>query len=180
MPGTRGLTFAVAFAVLFGDFGLAQEWGTILGAVADPSGAAVPGASHYRDGSGYRGLSRAISTGAQGEYIVTSLRPGNYSLGVEAKRFFKSLFSPEIVLQANQSFTVGIKLELGYHNAGSVSVESAAVQVDTSTSTLRQVVDERRVVELPLNGRNAASLLTLVAGAIPAPTGGAPANGRFP
>lgn len=54
-----------------------------------------------------------------------------------------------------------------------VEVSSNALQVDTATSTIRQAFEQQRIAELPLNGRNAATLTLLVAGAVNSPNGGA-------
>jgi hypothetical protein len=68
--------------------------------------------------------------------------------------------------------TINIRLELG-QTSDAITVEASAVQIDTTTATLKQVVDSARIVELPLNGRNAASLTTLVAGSVIAPSNNA-------
>ena len=72
-----------------------------------------------------------------------------------------------MTLQADQSVSLNLKLEIG-------SITNAqATQVDTSTSTLNEVVDQRRIVELPLNGRNAAALALITAGTVLGPATGA-------
>jgi hypothetical protein len=75
-------------------------------------------------------------------------------------------------LLADQTLTVNIGLKLG-STTEVVTVTSNALQVDTSTSTLKQVIEQERISELPLNGRNAAQLTLLVPGAVNAPNGGA-------
>ena len=74
-------------------------------------------------------------------------------------------------LQADQTATVNASLKLG-QAAETVMVNAEPPQVNTTTATMSEVVEQRRVVELPLNGRNAASLLLVVAGATPAPASG--------
>jgi hypothetical protein len=81
---------------------------------------------------------------------------------------FEHLTQSGIVLQANQALTVNMKLLVGSASS-TVSVSADAPQVDTTTGTLSQVVDKARVVDLPLNGRNAGALVTLVAGVVVAP-----------
>ena len=73
---------------------------------------------------------------------------------------------------ADQSLTVNLGLKFGV-TTEVVTVTTNAVQVDTATSTLRQVIEQERLFELPLNGRNAAQLTLLVAGAVNSPNGGA-------
>ena len=87
-------------------------------------------------------------------------------LSVTAKGF-RNYTQTDIVLLADQSLTVNFKLVIG-SSAETVSIIGDAPQVDTSTGTLSQVIDQDRVVDLPLNGRNAAQLITLVAGVVDA------------
>jgi len=148
----------------------AQGLGTILGRVTDPAGAAVPGATVTVTQEG-TGFSRSATTDSEGLYNIPSLQPANYGFLVQAKGF-STYKEPAITLLADQSLTVNIGLKLGT-NTETVVVSGNALQVDTSTDTLRQVIEQQRITELPLNGRNAAQLTLLVAGAVNAPNGGA-------
>ncbi|HEV2276111.1 MAG TPA: carboxypeptidase regulatory-like domain-containing protein [Acidobacteriaceae bacterium] len=148
----------------------AQGFGTISGSVADPSGAAVPSAN-VTVTEVSTGLSRTAVTNQDGYYVLNSIKPSGYVLSVD-QAGFKKFTQTGIVLLANQSLTVNIALSLG-STSESVSVNAAATQVDLTTPTLRQVVDSSRMVEMPLNGRNAAQLTTLVAGAVTAPSNNA-------
>ncbi len=103
-----------------------------------------------------------MKSGADGGYVFPALLPSTYSISASAKGF-QNYKQTGIVLQADQSLTVNFNLVIG-SSAETVSVIGDAPQVDTSTGTLSQVIDQDRVVDLPLNGRNAASLITLVAG----------------
>src|SRR5258708_22150238 len=78
----------------------------------------------------------------------------------------------EITLLADKTLTINLNLRLG-GTIETVTVTGAELQVDTATSTLKQVIEQQRLVELPLNGRNAAQLTLLVPGALNAPGGGA-------
>jgi hypothetical protein len=73
---------------------------------------------------------------------------------------------------ADQSLALDIKMTIGLATQ-TITVDTNAIQVDTSTSTLSQVGEEKRIVDLPLNGRNAVSLALLVPGTIQAPNDGA-------
>jgi Carboxypeptidase regulatory-like domain len=157
-------------AFLFCRSTLYGQEGGISGTVTDPSGAVVPGAEVTVTDAG-TGQSRSAITNPQGHYVIPALRPGDYSLRVDAPGFRKYSQSG-IVLRADQRVTVNVALLVGETEA-TVTVDAGAQQVDTQTSTLTQVVDERRMVDLPLNGRNAAKLTLLVAGAVSAPDGGA-------
>jgi Carboxypeptidase regulatory-like domain len=139
----------------------AQGYGTISGTVSDPSGAVIAGATVTAMQT-QTGQKTVTTTGKMGEYVFPTLLPSSYSLTVSAPGF-QAYKQSGITLQANQALTVGIHLHVG-SEAQTVSVSADAPQVDTTNGTLSQVVDQARVVDLPLNGRNAASLITLVAG----------------
>ena len=94
--------------------------------------------------------------------MFPTLPPSVYSLSVSATGF-QSYTQTDIVLQADQKLTANVRLQIGSATE-TVTVTGEVPQVDTTSGTLSQVIDERRVVDLPLNGRNAASLITLVAG----------------
>lgn len=144
----------------------AQDVGSILGTVTDPSGAVVSNC-RVTVTAVETGISRTALCNSNGYYVVPSLQPTRYSVTVTAPGF-ATLTRQSIVLQANQPLTVDLKLSIGKSNQ-TVTVNTAAVQVNTTTATLSQVIGSDRVVELPLNGRNAATLTTLVAGAVTAP-----------
>ena len=145
----------------------AQGLATVSGSVTDPSGAAVPGARITITEVETK-VSRTTVSTLEGLYTLSALRPTEYTLSAEAPAF-KSSTQTGITLQANDSATIPIRLEIGQTN-DSVTVDAAALQVDTASSTLKQVVDSQRIIELPLNGRNAATLTTLVTGAVIAPS----------
>lgn len=147
-----------------------QGLSTINGSVTDPSGAVVPGAKITVTELDTK-LSRETVSSPDGLYVLSALRPTRYTLLVEGAGF-RSFSQTGITLQADNTVTINVKMELGA-TAETVQVVASAVQVDTTTSTLRQVVDSARMVELPLNGRNAAQLTALVAGAVNAPSGNA-------
>jgi hypothetical protein len=141
----------------------AQEAGQIVGVVTDQSGAVVPGAKVTATEAG-TGFAQSATTGSGGEYRLPNLRPTTYILSAEAAGF-RAFRRADIVLLANQSLTIGIQMEVGAVTE-TVNVAGQVVQVDTATSTLAEVVDRARIVELPLNGRDAAKLATLVAGTV--------------
>lgn len=161
----RGLTqIFIGLAVATAAFG--QGLGTIVGTVTDSSGGVVPAAKVKITDEATQAV-RETETNSQGYYVVPSLRPSSYQVSITASGFAESTHKG-IVLQADQSLTVNDTLSVA-QAAQAVQVEANATQVNTTTATNSEVVDQQRVVELPLNGRNAASLLTIVAGAIPSP-----------
>src|SRR6266581_2139461 len=148
----------------------AQGLGSLAGRVTDPSGAAVASAKVIATQQGTT-YSRAAVTDAEGVYVIPSLEPSTYNLTVEAAGFSTSKENG-INLLADQTLTVNFGLKLGM-TTEVVMVSGNALQVDTSTSTLKQVIEQQRLVELPLNGRNAAQLTLLVPGTVNSPGGGA-------
>src|ERR1700730_280228 len=159
------------FALLFGPaYSHAQGLGSMAGRVLDPNGAPVASARvlAMQEGTGF---SRTATADADGLYVLPSLEPATYVISVDAPGFSTSKQSG-IVLLADQTLTVNINMKVG-STTEVVTVISNALQVDTSTSTLKQVIEQERISELPLNGRNAAQLTLLVPGAVNAPNGGA-------
>jgi hypothetical protein len=146
----------------------AQGLSTINGTVTDATGAVIPSAK-ITAVEVETGLSRETMSNADGLYVLSSLRPTHYTLTAEAPGF-RQYSQTGIVLTADDTATINLRLEVGL-TTEKVNVEAAAVQVDTTTATLRQVVDSARMIELPLNGRNPAQLTVLVAGAVFTPNG---------
>ena len=157
-------------ALLFSAFAHAQGLGSIVGTVSDPSGAVVASAKATATEAG-TGFSRTAMTDSQGYYVIPSLRPAQYNLSVEATGF-RLANQKGITLLADQTLTVNVMLQLGAQTE-IVTVEGGATQADTSTSTLKQVIELSRIEDLPSNGRNAAALTLGVPGAVEAPSGGA-------
>jgi hypothetical protein len=144
----------------------AQGYGKITGIITDPTGAAVQGAKITLTQTA-TGTTTTTTSGNDGNYVFPSLRPAEYRLSASSTGF-NTYNQTGILLQADAAITINISLKLGSITE-SVSVEANTVQVDTTTATLSQVVDQQRIVDLPLNGRNAAALTTLVAGVVLAP-----------
>ena len=174
--------FALLFVPLLSH---AQGLGSITGRVMDPGGASVAGAQVTATQEG-TGFSRSAVTDTDGLYVIPSLQPATYRLTVEAKGFSTSKESG-ITLLADQTLTVNVGVRLGM-TTEVIVVSGNALQVDTSTSTLKQVIEQQRLVEMPLEGRNAAKLSLLVPGTVFSVSGGAdqarqrhfPAPSRFP
>ena len=165
----RKVTLLCNVLAVLASVGTASSQGlsTINGAIADSSGALVTGAK-ITVTEVDTGLPRETVSSSEGLYVLSSLRPARYALTVEAPGF-RRFTASGITLQANDTTTINVRLEVGALTE-SVEVHAAAVQVDTTTPTLKQVVDSARMIELPLNGRNPAQLTALVAGAVNAPS----------
>ena len=154
----------------------AQGFGKIVGNVIDPSGAVIPDAKITATEAG-KGFSRTATTDSSGYYVLDSLRPSQYNLTVEATGFH-TFDQKGVTLLADQTLTANVNMQVGAVSE-SVSVSTAGEQVDTTTSTLKQVIEQRSITELPLNGRNAAELSLLVAGTVSYPTNPANPTGTF-
>lgn len=158
---TRILFILLAACQLYG-----QGFGKMVGAVTDPQGLGVPGA-RVTVTEAATGLQTSTTTSQDGLYTVPALRPTQYNMTVTADGF-KTFTQSGITLRADEAVTVNAALQLGAAT-DKVTVTADVAQVDTATSTLGQVVDTRKVTDLPLNGRNAAQLTVLVAGVVAAP-----------
>ncbi len=145
-----------------------KDAGTIAGVVHDPSGAVVAGAEvviHDLDHGG----DTKITTNAQGEYVASPLRIGHYT--VEAKHAgFRGVLAGPIELQVQERAVLDLQLQVG-QAAEKVEVIAVTPQLETETSELGQVVSQRQVSELPLNGRNFAQLAQLSTGVAPSEPG---------
>ena len=157
----------------------AQEaTGTISGVITDSTGAAIPGAAVEARNT-RTNLSRVTETDGRGEYAIPILQPGLYNLTVTKDGFKKAVYS-NIQLQVNQVTTVNGALEIGTVSE-SVTVQGAAALVQSETVTVGQVIETRKIEELPLNGRQFLQLTTLVPGTISGYTRDASRQGgRFP
>lgn len=142
--------------------GQAQNiYGVITGRITDPSGSSVPGAKVTAVNTGTNARFPASSS-QEGIYTLPVLPVGVYSLTVEATGF-QVFVARGIRLQVNETARVDAKLAVGAASE-TVTVTAEAISVDTTSSTLKAVVDQKRIAELPLNGRNATQLMRLVVG----------------
>src|SRR3954470_20565260 len=136
----------------------------LVGNVTDPSGSAVAGAAVTATDQA-RNTMVKVTTGPEGQYTVTNLDPGTYRVSVEAKGFQVGTVS-DVVLNVNQTARVDVHLRVGDVST-SVSVEATAPVVQSETSSIGSVVDNRQIQTMPLNGRgNMYSLLALAPGVL--------------
>jgi hypothetical protein len=140
-----------------------RDTAALFGTVTDNQGAGIAGASLTLT-TVNTGQVRTAAAGANGEYQFNALPVGGYSLAVEQPSF-RRYQRTGVLLQANENVKVDIQLELGDVQTV-VNVVGSASQVETRAATLKDTVDRARVVELPLNGRNAADLALLVPGVV--------------
>ena len=135
--------------------------GTLQGSVTDPSGAAVPEATVRITNTGTN-ETRELKTDSSGRYVQPLLNPGVYTLTVEAKGF-RSAREENIKVDISQNRSVDFTLTVGQLSE-QVEVQATTAPLDTNSATLGQLIGQRSVVDLPLNGRNPFSLATLSPG----------------
>ena len=140
---------------------LAQGTGNISGYVRDASGAAVPG-TNVTAVMNEQQTTRTGVTDAQGFYSFVALPAGHYTITFEAKGFQREVRS-DVELTVSQNVRADAQLTVGAVQT-EVKVTSTVALVDTTSNTLTGLVDDRRVVDLPLNGRNVMSLAELIPG----------------
>ncbi|MEW6733598.1 MAG: TonB-dependent receptor [Acidobacteriota bacterium] len=155
--------------LLLGQTGWAQsDRASIVGTVTDTSGAAVSGATVTVTNT-QTNVSRDSTTDENGRYIFPAiLEVGTYKVSVKAEGF-QPVETEELVLQVNDARSVNIQLTPG-QVSDVITVTAEAPLVKTESSELGEVVDTRKVTDLPLNGRNYTQLATLVPGVV-RPTG---------
>ncbi len=133
------------------------------GTVADATGAVVPGAKVTARNVG-TGLTNSVTSGPTGGYLFPTLPVGSYELTVE-KDGFSTYLQSGITLTVNQAATQNVTLQLG-RIAEQITVEAEVELITTRTATAGQLVGEKPIVELPLNGRRPERLIYLAAGTV--------------
>ncbi|GAC1702473.1 MAG: hypothetical protein NVS9B4_07940 [Candidatus Acidiferrum sp.] len=160
-------SFTWLFIVLLSVSGQVTS-GTITGTITDASGASLPGVKITITNI-QKNDSREYTTDETGGYTAPFLIPGLYRVAAE-KEGFKRAASSDITLNVDDKARVDIVLGLGSVNEV-VSVSAASPLVRVESSELGEVIEERAVRELPLNGRNFAQLVYLVPGVTPGQAG---------
>jgi hypothetical protein len=154
----------VSILVLFAGAGLAQFTNANMGGtVSDPSGAPVAQASVLATNT-ETGLQRKTTTNDAGAYSLNALPVGQYQITVE-KAGFSRYVQSGITLVVDQSATVPVTLHLG-NVTEQVNVSANAQMVTTDTGMVAQLVDQKRIIDLPLNGRQPQTLLFLAPGTV--------------
>src|SRR5262245_7666813 len=141
-----------------------QETATIAGTVTDATGAVVPRAAVIVTNV-QTGISVRTETTDAGTYVVPSLRPGEYSIAVEGQGFQKTRRTG-VTLQIAQVARIDVTLQTGALSEA-VEVVAATPLLDTLTSSRGSVIDQKKIVDLPLNGRDYNQLALLSPGVLP-------------
>jgi carboxypeptidase family protein/TonB-dependent receptor-like protein len=144
-------------------FGQTSNTGTVTGVVQDEKGALLPGASVKLVNLGTNS-ERTATTTSDGVFEITQLVPGNYRLEIQATGFAKYVQEP-VVVNVLQRTTANANLKVGgIGETVTVTGESTAL-VETTKTDVGGVIDQRRLENLPVNGRSFASLAVLIPGA---------------
>jgi hypothetical protein len=149
--------------------------GRIVGQVFDPQHAAVPGATVTVTNTATN-VAETVKTGASGNYVVTSLNPGTYSVSATAEGFQTEVRNG-IDLTVGQAAEVDLNLQIGAANT-KVVVTSAGPILQTQSGSLDLAVSNTQVESLPLNGRQFTQLAQLSPGVAPLPASGNTQNVR--
>jgi hypothetical protein len=149
----------------------------IRGNVKDPSGAALPGAE-VKVTQTDTALIRNVLSDETGTFTLPNLPIGPYKLEVRLPGF-STYVQTGIVLQVNSNPTIPVVLQIGAVSE-TVEVAADAAMVETQNNSVGQIIDQRRIVELPLNGRQATQLILLSGAAVPSAGGGIITNKNYP
>ena len=152
---------------------MADLTGSILGTVADSSGGVVPGVSVKATNQDTNQV-HEVRTNVAGQYRLMSLPVGRYKLDVTASGF-QSFTVTGIVLTVDEQRQIDATLQVG-EISSKVEVVASSAQVETTSTQLGEVIEQKKLLSLPLNGRSFIDLLGLQAGVAPASTGSAGAS----
>jgi hypothetical protein len=161
--------------------GFAQvDTGSLVGTVKDTSSAVLPGVTVAATNMD-TGLSTVVKTGSDGNYVITPLHIGRYSVSVESKGFRREI-RKDIVLDVQQSIKLDFTLQVGSVSE-TMEVSGAPPLLETESAALGDVVTSETIEELPLNGRRYTDLAELTSGVSkviegPVNGGSTPTNGN--
>src|SRR5688572_517693 len=157
--GACALIFVLTTATAWAQLATAE----LNGRVTDSSGGVLPGVTVTATQTA-TGLVRTVVTDENGAYLIPNLPTGPYRLEV-ALQGFRTYVQTGIVLQVGATPTINAALELGSLEE-TVTVEAAAPLVDVRSAGISAVVENERIVELPLQGRQVTDLLVLAGAAV--------------
>ncbi len=152
-------------------------WGQtaqIVGTITDSTGARVPQAK-ISAANVDTGTNRNIVSNPEGYYTIPLLPPGTYLITV-MKEGFKPVSRSGVKLAVSDNATIDFTLQVGSVSEA-VTVSGGAALVETQSGTIKRVVDQQRIVDLPLNGRDITQLLAVQAGVLETSQNGSAGNG---
>jgi hypothetical protein len=137
------------------------DTGGIVGGVTDNTGAVVPGAKVTVTNEN-TGVKQTVTTGANGEYSISPLKLGTYTVSI-AQPGFKTTSRQHIDVTIQSRLEVNLQLQVG-DVSQNIEVDATSPILDAQSSSIQQLVEARTIVALPLNGRNATFLAQLSPG----------------
>ena len=155
----RAVLLLTGFAAIL----CAQGSGVIFGNITDSSNAPIPSANVLVTNES-TASTESVKSNEQGYYLFPDLRPGTYRVKADVEGL-RTTEKTGILLQVDQRARVDLTMQVGTLKEV-ISVEANVTNVDTFSSTVKDVVDSNRMAELPLNGRNALTLQALLPGSI--------------
>jgi len=174
------LTFSLVVVVLLfvGTTAMAQSTATLQGTVRDQKGGVVPGAKVTAKNQG-TGIERTTQTDSEGNYQFAALPVGNYSVEVEAQGFKRQLQN-NLAIEVSRTVVNDFTLEVGTLEQN-VTITAQTSVIESATTSVGQVINQRTVQEIPLNGRHFVDLGLLLPGSVTPPQNGfltAPLRGQ--
>lgn len=173
ITGAPILAFSLAAPSAFGQ---ASSSSDAVGKVTDPTGASVPGATIHLVNNG-TGSERTATTNDAGDWSIPNIPPANYRIRIE-KQGFNASEIKSIDVEIGKTANAPVQLSVGAISQ-TVEVSTLPAQLQTQEATIGQVIDQKQINDLPLNGRNVLQLATLAPGVSPAQTGQTGSPGRF-
>ncbi|MGB7846942.1 MAG: TonB-dependent receptor [Candidatus Acidiferrum sp.] len=160
-----GLAFCLVFLGVFCSHSYAQStYGTVSGIITDTTGGAIADVQVTLTNLG-TSEKHAQTTGTDGLYQFTNLFPGRYRVDAE-KTGFKRISHTDVVVEVQQTSRIDMTMQLGQVSQ-TVEVTGETPLLQPDSSSLGQVVDQRKANEIPLNGRNVYNLATLSPSVVP-------------
>ncbi|MGA8443372.1 MAG: TonB-dependent receptor, partial [Candidatus Sulfotelmatobacter sp.] len=177
----RKTSGVVVFLITVAALGFAQvDTGSLVGTVKDTSSAVLAGVTVAATNLD-TGVSTVVKTGSDGNYVITPLHIGRYSVSVESKGFRREI-RKDIVLDVQQSIKLDFALQVGSVSE-TMEVSGVAPLLDTESASLGDVVTAQQIEQMPLNGRRYTDLAALTSGVAkvtegPVNGGSTPTNGN--
>ena len=165
----RFLSLGALILLLSAAVAFAQATADLAGRVTDESGAVLPGVTVTATQTD-TGFTRSVVTDGTGAYLMPNLPTGPYRLEVSLQGF-RTYVQTGIVLQVGATPTINAALGVG-NLEETVAVEAAAPLVDVRSAGISEVVEQERILELPLQGRNVTDLIVLAGAAVTVATPG--------
>src|SRR5262245_11179484 len=171
MPCRRVVLVLLLLILTAARAGAQQDAATVAGEVSDASGAVLPGATVTVTNVN-TGIALTTVTNASGLYTLPGLRPGDYMVVIELPGFNRFVRTG-ITLQVAQVVRIDASLQTG-NVTEAVEVIANSPLLQTTVSSRGSVIDERKIVDLPLNGRDYNQLALLSPAVLPGPAGPGP------